>query len=73
VASGESDRAHKFAEKRALQYLWKVVLKGPWNQVADIAEKAFESRYHHTALHLWLELGDMGIETAAYNAAMMLI
>jgi TPR repeat protein len=63
---------HKFAEKRALQYLWKVVRKGPWNQVAEIAEDAFESRDYQTALHLWLELGDMGIETAAYNAAVML-
>jgi TPR repeat protein len=64
---------HKFAEKRALQYLWKVVRKGPWNQIAQIAEDAFESGDYQTALHLWLELGDMGIETAAYNAAMMLI
>lgn len=63
----------KFNERRAVKYLWRVINRGPWNKLSEFAETAYLSGNYELALQIWLELGDMGIEAAAYNAGLMLL
>ena len=64
---------HKFNEKRALKYLWRIMRKGPWNNLGKIAEESFLKGNYETSLQIWMELGDIGIERAAFNSGLMLL
>lgn len=63
----------KHSEKKGVKLFWRIMRKGSWNNIGKQAEKEFINKDYEQALFHWMELGDMGIERAAYNAGQMLI
>jgi TPR repeat protein len=65
-------RGSEFNTDQGLEWLWRVVELGPWRRVTEFAERAFLAGDKELALHLWLELGDMGSHYSAFNAGFLL-
>ena len=65
-------RAKKYDEKKAVSYLLDIISYGPWIQNTFAAEQFFISGQYINALLIWMQMADMGIEEAAFNAGFLL-
>ena len=66
-------RCSKYNEKKAITMLLEIIQDGPWIKNAILAEDLFLSREYNRALIIWMQLADIGIEAAAFNAGYMLL
>ena len=51
----------------------KLILHGPWMQNGDKAKNLFKKHDYNRSVLIYMELADMGVKNAAYNAGMLFL